>query len=113
MHTLDASIQSMTPGHELAGPAFTVLAQAGSIIAVHKALMEAPAGAVLVVGGETRRDQNGALFGKLMAIQAQRGGIAGLVVDGPVRDRAGEHIGDLIGFRELIYPMGQSDVPAK
>lgn len=88
MHTLNVSIRSVTPGLELAGPAFTVLAEAGSIITVHKALLEAPAGTVLVVGGETSRDLDGALFGKLMATQAGRQGILGLIVDGPVRDVA-------------------------
>lgn len=97
MHTLDASIRSMTPGLGLAGPAFTVLAEAGSIITLHKALLEAPAGTVLVVGGETARDLDGALFGKLMAVQARLGGILGLVVDGPVRDT--------IGLREVEFPV--------
>jgi regulator of RNase E activity RraA len=61
MHTLDASILSITPGLGLAGPAFTALAEAGSIITVHKALLEATAGTVLVVGGETARGLDGAL----------------------------------------------------
>jgi len=97
MHTLDASIHSMTPGLDLAGPAFTVLAEAGSIITLHKALLEAPPGTVLVVGGETARDLDGALFGKLMAVQAQLSGILGLVVDGPVRDT--------VGLREIEFPV--------
>jgi 4-hydroxy-4-methyl-2-oxoglutarate aldolase len=97
MHTLDSSIRNMIPGLGLAGPAFTVLAEAGSIITVHKALLEAPAGAVLVVGGETARDLNGALFGRLMAIQARLRDILGLVVDGPVRDVA--------GLREMRFPV--------
>jgi 4-hydroxy-4-methyl-2-oxoglutarate aldolase len=87
----------MTPDLRLAGPAFTVLAEAGSIITVHKALLEAPAGSVLAVGGETARDLDGALFGKLMAIQARQRGILGVVVDGPVRD-----VADL---REMGFPV--------
>jgi len=97
MHTLDSSIHSMTSGLGLSGAVFTVLAQAGSIITVHKALLEAPEGSVLVVGGETARDLNGALFGKLMAIQARLRGILGLVVDGAVRD-----VADL---REMAFPV--------
>lgn len=97
MHTLDPGIHCMTPGLDLAGPAFTVLAEAGSIITVHKALLEAPAGTVLVVGGESALGLNGALFGKLMGIQAQLRGILGLVVDGPVRDVA--------GLREIGFPV--------
>lgn len=88
MHTLDAGIHSMTPGLALAGPAFTLLAEAGSIITVHKALLEAPPGVVLVVGGETSVGPAGALLGKLMAVQARLQGIAGVVIDGAVRDVA-------------------------
>ena len=88
MHTLDAGIRAITPGLEIAGPAFTVLAEAGSIITVHKALLEAPPGAVLVVGGETAQGPDGALLGKLMTVQAQLQGIIGVVIDGPIRDVA-------------------------
>lgn len=87
----------MTPGLALAGPAFTVLAEGGSIITVHKALKEAPRGSVLVVGGGTAEDLNSALFGKLMAIEAKARGIQGLVVDGPVRDIA--------DIREMEFPV--------
>jgi 4-hydroxy-4-methyl-2-oxoglutarate aldolase len=87
-HTLDSSIRCMTPGHGLAGPAFTVLAEGGSIITLHKSLKEAPHGSVLVVGGSSAEDLNSALFGKLMAIDAKAHGIQGLVVDGPIRDIA-------------------------
>jgi 4-hydroxy-4-methyl-2-oxoglutarate aldolase len=97
MHTLDGGIRNLTPGLKLAGPAFTVLAEAGSIITVHKALLEAPPGSVLVVGGETGIGLNGALFGKLMTIQAGILGLAGLVVDGAVRDIA--------EVRELGFPV--------
>ena len=118
-HTLDPVIHCMTPGLELSGPAFTVLAEAGSIITAHKALLEAPEGTVLVVGGETSLDLNGALFGKLMGIQAKLRGIVGVIVDGPVRD--------VVGLREIGLPVfarcstprvgtnrtvGQTNVPA-
>lgn len=96
-HTLDPAIHCLTPGHGIAGPAYTVLAEAGSIISVHKALMEAPKGSVIVVGGETSRILHGALFGKLMGIQSQINGVAGVVIDGAVRD-----IGDL---REMGFPV--------
>ena len=96
-HTLDCAIHCMTPGVGLAGPAFTVLAQAGSIITVHKALLEAPQGVVLVVGGETSLDLNGALLGRLMSVQARLRGIVGAVIDGPIRDVA--------QLREMAFPV--------
>lgn len=96
-YCMDPAIHSLILGVRVSGPAFTILARGGSIISVHKALLEAPPGSVLVVGGETSQHSNGALFGKLMAVQAKLRGILGLVVDGPVRD-----IADL---RELRFPV--------
>jgi RraA family protein len=83
---LGAGVRPITPGARLVGPAFTVKCYPGSIITVHKALMEAPAGVVLVVDGEG--DTRGALFGEVMTTQALALGILGLVTDGPVRDTA-------------------------
>lgn len=97
-YAMDAAIHSLVPGVHMAGPAFTALGRAGSIITVHKALLEAPSGSVIVMGGgETFQQPNGALFGKMMATQAKLRGIVGLVADGNVRD-----IADL---RELRFPV--------
>jgi regulator of RNase E activity RraA len=85
---LDPAIQSVTPGLKLAGPAFTVKCYPGSIITVHKALLEAAPGDVLVVDGESD-GRAGALFGELMGREARDRGFAGIVIDGAVRDRAG------------------------
>lgn len=81
---LDPRIRPVTPNARLVGPAFTVKCYPGSIITVHKALMEAPPGVVLVVDDEG--DTRGALWGEVMTHQARRLGIMGLVTDGPVRD---------------------------
>jgi 4-hydroxy-4-methyl-2-oxoglutarate aldolase len=77
-------MRPVTPGAKLVGPAFTVKCYPGSIITVHKALMEAPPDVVLVVDDEG--DTRGALWGEVMTHQAMRGGLLGLVTDGPVRD---------------------------
>lgn len=95
MHTMDPGIKPVWPGARVAGPAFTARCLPDSIITVHKALLEAPAGAVLVVdggGGHT-----GALFGELMATEAAARGIAGIIVDGAVRDTD--------GLRALGFPV--------
>jgi 4-hydroxy-4-methyl-2-oxoglutarate aldolase len=84
MNTMDAGIKPVWPGARVAGPVFTARCLPESIITVHKALLEAPRGAVIVVDGGGA--QTGALFGELMATEARSRGIAGLVVDGPVRD---------------------------
>lgn len=77
-------LRPITPGVKLLGPAYTVKCYPGSILTVHKALLEAPPGAVLVVDDEG--DTRGALWGEVMTHQAMRQGILGLVTDGPVRD---------------------------
>jgi 4-hydroxy-4-methyl-2-oxoglutarate aldolase len=83
---LGTAVRPIVPGARVVGPAFTVKCYPGSIITVHKALMEAPAGVVLVVDDEG--DTRGALWGEVMTHQAMRQGLLGLVTDGPVRDTA-------------------------
>ena len=92
---MHAAMRSLTPGAVAAGPAFTVLCYPGSIITVHKALAEAKAGDMLIVAGDA--DDRGALLGEIMATACQSIGIAGAVIDGPVRDAA--------GIRELGFPV--------
>jgi 4-hydroxy-4-methyl-2-oxoglutarate aldolase len=82
------NIKALAPGMRIAGPAHTVKCYPGSIITVHKALLEARPGEVLVVDGEG--DDRGALFGELMTLQALRNGIAGIVVDVGSNRRVGE-----------------------
>jgi 4-hydroxy-4-methyl-2-oxoglutarate aldolase len=84
MNTMDPGIKPVWPGARVAGQAFTVRCLPESIITVHKALLEAPPTSVIVVdGGGTH---TGALFGELMATEARNRGLAGIIVDGAVRD---------------------------
>jgi 4-hydroxy-4-methyl-2-oxoglutarate aldolase len=84
MNTMDPGVKPVWPGARVVGPVFTARCLPESIITVHKALLEAPKGAVIVVdGGGTH---TGAMFGELMATEARNRGIAGLIVDGAVRD---------------------------
>jgi RraA family protein len=92
---MHAEIKSRVPGAVAAGPAFTVLCYPGSIITVHKALAEAKAGDMLVVAGDG--DDKGALLGELMSIACKTIGLAGAVIDGPVRDAA--------AMREIGFPV--------
>lgn len=68
----------------LAGPALTVRTRPTDNLMVHKALELAQPGDVIVVeaGGEMRH----AILGELMCRYAIERGVAGFVVDGPVRD---------------------------
>ncbi len=82
--TMHPSIRPLALGMRLCGPAHTVKCYPGSIVTVHKALLEAQPGDILVVDGEG--DARGALFGELMTQQALANGLGGVVIDGPIRD---------------------------
>ncbi len=100
---LASCIRPVTPHAKLVGPAFTVKCYPGSILTVHRALMEAPAGVVLVVDDEG--DTRGALWGEVMTHQAIRQGLLGLVTDGPVRDT--------VEIAELGFPVFAGSVTAR
>ena len=83
---IDAPLRPLAPGMALAGPALTVRAKPGDNLALHRAIAMATGGEVLVV------DYGGSLdsgpFGEIMALACQMRGIAGMVIDGSVRDSA-------------------------
>ena len=83
---MDGGIQPLDPNARLVGQARTVRCTVGDNSALHAALDLAEHGDVLVVdaGGFL----GNAVWGGLMTEAAQRKGIAGLVIDGAVRDRA-------------------------
>ena len=68
----------------LAGPALTVKTRPGDNLMIHKALMLARAGDVIVVDGGG--DLTNALFGEIMVATAVKIGVAGIVLNGAVRD---------------------------
>jgi RraA family protein len=70
----------------MAGPAFTVKTRPGDNLLVHKALDLAEPGDVIVV--DAGGDLTNAIIGEIMASYAAMRGIAGLVIDGSIRDRA-------------------------
>lgn len=88
-----APIRPLAPGMTLAGSALPVRCLPGDNLALHLAIDQARQGDVLVV------DYGGSLdsgpFGEIMALACQTRGIAGMVIDGAVRDSA--QISDL-GF---------------
>ncbi|MCY4336659.1 MAG: RraA family protein [Litoreibacter sp.] len=83
---MDGGIGPLDPGKRLVGQARTVRCTVGDNSALHAALTLVEAGDVLVVdaGGFLGK----AVWGGLMTQAAQRKGIAGLVIDGAIRDRA-------------------------
>ncbi|MBB4689220.1 RraA family protein [Amycolatopsis jiangsuensis] len=73
-------------GTPMAGTAVTVRTRAGDNLAVYRAFDHCRPGDVLVVDGGGALDQ--ALMGDIMTSFAERRGLAGVVVDGAIRDVA-------------------------
>lgn len=88
---MHSSIKPLYSGMSACGSAFTVKAQAGDNLMVLKALDIAQPGDILVVDvGQVTEEGP---WGELTTIQAKIKGLAGLVIDGSVRDslRIKEH----------------------
>ena len=79
-----ARLRPMHAGGSMAGPAFTVRTRPGDNLMLHKALMLAEPGDVIVVDGGG--DLVNALIGELMLSHAMKIGVAGVVIDGAIRD---------------------------
>lgn len=71
-------------GARCAGPAFTVRTPPGQHRALRESAEQAPRGAVIVVDGTGSLEQ--ALWGDQMSRLARDRGVAGIVIDGAVRD---------------------------
>ncbi len=91
---LSPAIQPLWAGAKLSGPAYTVRCAPGDNLMLHAAIHRAPAGSVLVVDGG---DATHAVAGGNVCAVAHRRGIAGMVIDGAIRDVA--------EIRELGFPV--------
>ncbi|PTM39860.1 4-carboxy-4-hydroxy-2-oxoadipate aldolase/oxaloacetate decarboxylase [Bosea sp. 124] len=83
---LDSAIKPVRRGMRVLGPAFTCVCPPGDNLTLHAALKMAKAGDVIVCASAGFTEQG--LFGDVMASCAKGKQIAGLVVDGGVRDGA-------------------------
>jgi 4-hydroxy-4-methyl-2-oxoglutarate aldolase len=84
LRVVDPAVRPIAPGRKLAGRAVTVAAN-GGLLPVLDGLERAGAGDVLVIDGGGVPP---ALAGELFASEAQRRGLAGIVIDGYCRDTA-------------------------
>ena len=102
--TMHSRIRSLTPGKQLVGKALTVRVAPGDNLAIHAALARAQRGDVLVVdgGGYTER----ALMGGIMMTQAKATGLAGVVIDGAMRDVQELQALGLPAFAVAVHPAG-------
>ena len=86
MNRISAVHEDIRPVNKgkLLGPAFTVKVPSGDNLMFHAAMDLAKPGDVIVIdaGGDTRRS----IFGELMVTYCRKRGIAGIVVDGSLRD---------------------------
>ena len=91
---MDAGIHPLDRHMQMAGRALTVACAAGDNLIIHKAVVLAQPGDVLVIncGGYL----NAGVFGEMLALSCMARGIAGVVIDGSCRD-----VNDLI---ELGFP---------
>jgi RraA family protein len=77
-------LRPMHAGGVMAGPALTVKTRPGDNLMIHKALMMAAPGDVIVVDGGG--DLTNALIGEIMTTEAETAGVAGIVINGAIRD---------------------------
>ena len=81
---VDARIYPLNPKARLLGTAFTVNAPAGDNLLFHKALDMAKPGDVIVLANKGSMSR--ALCGEIMSSYAKARGLAGIIIDGCVRD---------------------------
>jgi len=98
------TLRPLHAGGSLAGPALTVKTRAGDNLMIHKALKLAEPGDVIVIDGGG--DLTHALVGELMLSHAMQIGVAGLVINGAVRDSAWIRAHDLPVFAAGVTHRG-------
>ena len=99
---MDHEMRPWSANPHMAGPAFTVQVHTADILMVSKALAECPRGHVLVIDGHGER--NTALWGGLTTLAAWHKGLAGVVVDGAIRDLADIRASKLPVFARAVVP---------
>ncbi|MGZ5179877.1 MAG: RraA family protein [Ramlibacter sp.] len=92
---LHGRIAALRPRMKLAGPALTVDVRPGDNLMIHAAISLARPGDVLVIDG--KGDQTAALMGTIMMTACKQLGLAGVVIDGAVRDS--------LEIDEMDYPV--------
>lgn len=100
MALMSPRMRPLNPGVRIAGPAVTAYNYPGDNLMIHKALHLVEAGQVLVFtnGGGVQ----GALWGEMAAVYARSKGVAGVIVDGSIRDTD--------ALRDLRFPVWSTAV---
>lgn len=98
--SVEPAIRTIWPGASVAGPAYPLECSPGDNLAIHIAMEKAPSGSVLVVA--TSGFVAG-YWGEVLTVAAEAAGVAGLVIDGGVRD-----IAALAAHRFPVFTRGVS-----
>jgi regulator of RNase E activity RraA len=93
--SMHGRIAALSPTMRCAGSAITVEVRPGDNLMIHAAMALAKPGDVLVVDGKA--DQTCALMGEIMISSCRKLGLAGVVVDGAMRDS--------LELREIGFPV--------
>ncbi|MDQ7092864.1 RraA family protein [Desulfosporosinus sp. PR] len=95
LNTMDFSLKPLQEHYKIAGRAFTVKMPPGENLAVLRAIREARPGEILVI--DAQGDTCRAIAGDFIIGMAQTMGLAGIVVDGAIRD--------ILGIKALDFPV--------
>ena len=101
---VDQSIFPLNPDATILGTAFTVNAPAGDNLLFHKALDMAQPGDVIVLANKGSLSRS--LCGEIMSSYAASRGLAGIIIDGCVRDSAALRTMDFPVYAKGITPNG-------
>ena len=99
---MDHDMRCWSANCRMAGPAFTLRVHTADILMVAKALSECPRSSVLAIDGQG--ELNTALWGAITTECARRKGVAGIVIDGAIRDVAQIRRGKLPVFARAVVP---------
>ena len=83
--SVDPAIRTVWPGASLAGAAYPVQCAPGDNLAIHITMERVPRGSVLIVSAD---GFVAGYWGEVLTVAAEAAGVAGLVIDGGVRDIA-------------------------
>ncbi len=102
--TMDAAIKPLVPGKGFAGQALTIQTMVGDNATLHYALTVAWPGCVVVV--DARGHVGTAVWGGILTVGAEVKGVAGLVVDGSIRDAAELRESSIAVYTRGVVPNG-------
>ncbi len=104
-NVMDYTIKPIAEGMKVVGSALTVESFPADNLTVHVAMTLAKPGDVLVVNGH---GMPGVMFGAQMAFQSIQSKVAGIVVDGAVRDSSEIKQMRFPCFTKIVSPLGSA-----